>query len=486
MRSLTVFFLLALLAFGTPLNAMAAPRGNAAAHRAYDKAKALYVDLRNRDPRIKDLEAWERAASSLRSFVEQSAQKGSNAFIPEALLNLGRLYEATFKERQSRSGLSKSIFYYEHLAKNYPGHQLADDALLSLGDLRRNGLGDETAARAAYFEIIDAYPSGDKVLVAKERVGMLKPKKEPQPARSEAPQAAATPDSESTRDPAAAPPEKANESAAAAPAETAAENPPAAAPAATAGEGSALGGLAALFGREEKSKEIYANRRRIERPLVVIDPGHGGDDLGAVSPHGVYEKDVVLNIAMFLEELLRERLRARIVLTRNEDVFIPLPERTQLANDHEADLFISIHANASPKRNVSGIETYYLENTNDKASLKLAERENQSLLMTPGGKDLGYILSDLIQNAKLDESISLAHHIQDALTGRLSRYYRGVNDLGVKKAPFYVLVGAHMPCVLTEVAFIDHPVEGERLVDRRYQKLVAEALYQGVRSYFGR
>ena len=221
-------------------------------------------------------------------------------------------------------------------------------------------------------------------------------------------------------------------------------------------------------------------------PLIVIDPGHGGEDLGAEASDGTPEKEVVLNISFYLDELLRERLGVRTLLTRARDVFIPLPERAQMANAKGADLFISIHANASRYKSASGIETYYLDNTNDKSSLKLAKRENASIKFGGQNDDLSFILSDLIQNAKLDDSISLAHHLQRQLYKTVKRYYPGVKNLGVKKAPFYVLVGAHMPCVLTEVSFIDHPKEGARLLTVRYQKLIAEAIYRGLRSYLER
>ena len=214
----------------------------------------------------------------------------------------------------------------------------------------------------------------------------------------------------------------------------------------------------------------------------MIDAGHGGDEHGAVGVNGVLEKEVTLNVAKFLDELLRERLRAKTVLTRTKDVNVSLADRTKIANDHGADLFISIHANASEYKTVRGIETYYLDNTNDKSSLKLAQRENASLEEV--GTDLGFIISDFIQSAKLDESISLAHYLQKSIQGVLARYYEGVKDLGVKKAPFYVLVGAHMPCVLAEISFIDHPVEGGRLITPRYQRLAALGLYQGIKTYF--
>jgi N-acetylmuramoyl-L-alanine amidase len=224
-----------------------------------------------------------------------------------------------------------------------------------------------------------------------------------------------------------------------------------------------------------------------ERPLVVLDAGHGGDDLGAVGVENALEKDVVLRIAKNVQILLEDRLRARVVLTRDSDSFISLADRTRIANENKADLFISIHANASEQKNAQGIETYYLDNTKDRSSLKLAERENKSLefgASSETNKDLQFVFSDLIQNVKLEPSIALAHRIQSTVVNKLSRSYSAIKDLGVKKAPFYVLVGAHMPCILVEVSFIDHPIEGKRLGSTKYQDLLSTAIYEGILKHF--
>ena len=467
-RLLTVFILLVLLVSESSL-CVAAPRDERT-HQAYDRAKASYYSIRNRDPRVSKIDSWEAAASDLKEFIDDPRNR---PFAPEAAYNLGKLYETMFRARSYKLGLKRSVYYYEYIVKNFSGHPLADDALLALGDLRRDALKDDAGARAAYFEIVDVYSKGDKVNEAKERLGLVKKAKKVEPSTasgaesSEATKEIASQGGASSASSVSEVGEKEEESESA----------------------SSKGGFSifsSLFSKDEPGRQVFVEKTPISRPLIVIDPGHGGDDLGAVSQGGIYEKEVVLQISEYLSDMLQERLRARTKLTRTSDTFVALPDRTQLANSENADLFISIHANASPKHNASGIETYYLENTNDASSLKLAERENASLLMSEKGRDLSFIMSDLIQNVKLEDSISLAHHIQNAMTGRLARYYKGINDLGVKKAPFYVLVGAHMPCVLVEVAFIDHPVEGERLVQRRYQKLIAESLYQGVRNYFGR
>lgn len=219
--------------------------------------------------------------------------------------------------------------------------------------------------------------------------------------------------------------------------------------------------------------------------VVVIDPGHGGEDYGAVGVGGVYEKDVALQIALELERILAADPGTSVYLTRRRDEFVPLIERTNLVNSVNATLFVSVHANASLTRTASGIETYYLDNTGNQASKKLAERENESLRMEGGtsGNDLSFMLSDLIQNAKLDDSIRLANQVHQALVRRVASTTPGVRDLGVRSAPFWVLVGAHVPCILVEVAFVDHPVEGKRLILKSYRQSIAEGLAAGIRGY---
>ncbi|RMG39903.1 MAG: N-acetylmuramoyl-L-alanine amidase [Candidatus Dadabacteria bacterium] len=234
-----------------------------------------------------------------------------------------------------------------------------------------------------------------------------------------------------------------------------------------------------------KSRNKTERRQAVNkhRPVIVIDPGHGGEDLGARGVGGLLEKDVVLAVALELKKLLSKRLNAIVRLTRSRDVFIPLAERTNLANDFEADLFISLHVNASRSKKLTGFETYYLDNTNDKSSRKLAERENASMSFEGEQGDLQFILSDLIQNAKLEESIMLAHTVNDATYNFIKKKWPVKNNLGVKKAPFYVLVGAHMPCILVEMFFIDNKQNGLLLAKREFRKDLAWGLFNGIKKY---
>jgi len=214
---------------------------------------------------------------------------------------------------------------------------------------------------------------------------------------------------------------------------------------------------------------------------VVIDPGHGGKDPGAIGPGGLREKDVVLKIAMKLEKRLQRDLGLETILTRRDDVFIPLDERTAIANTRRADLFVSIHANATRGRRTRGIETYVLNFATDEESMELAARENA--VSTTKLSDLQYILYDLMQTAKIGESRALAEHVQGSVCNRLDRKYSRIRNLGVKEAPFYVLIGANMPCILIEVSFISNKLEERRLRDERYLDELVSGITEGIALY---
>ena len=214
---------------------------------------------------------------------------------------------------------------------------------------------------------------------------------------------------------------------------------------------------------------------------IVVDAGHGGKDPGAIGPRGTREKDVTLALARILAKRLKTEFGCQVILTRDKDIFLPLEERTAIANRVGADLFISIHANASPNRSVRGIETYYLNlSKNDKAAA-VAARENGTSLKQVS--DLEMILFDLMANSKINESSRLAAQIQKSLVGSLSRHYSQVKDHGVRQGPFYVLLGATMPSVLVETAFISNKTEEKRLANRKYQQRAADAIVAGVKKF---
>lgn len=230
----------------------------------------------------------------------------------------------------------------------------------------------------------------------------------------------------------------------------------------------------------------------VAKKIVVLDPGHGGHDPGAVGKKGLREKDVVLEIALKVAEILSKEQNIEIVLTRDKDVFIPLEERTLIALKHGADLFVSIHANASPNRSARGIETYLLNWTNDEEAIKVAARENyisvrrmkEKLARYKNDDYVARMLNDLTRDFKRDESIALANYVQDSLYSDVARVHRTTSNLGVKQALFYVLVGANMPSILAEVSFISNPEEEKLLSQESYRTVLANSIASGIKRYF--
>ena len=234
--------------------------------------------------------------------------------------------------------------------------------------------------------------------------------------------------------------------------------------------------------KTETNREAGVIQRKI-----VLDPGHGGHDSGAVGPTGLCEKDVVLDIALRIRDLIKKDYPAyEVILTRDSDVFIPLPERAKVANKSRADFFLSIHANASPNRKARGIETYLLNWTNDEEALKVAARENAISLkkMKQVQGELGVILASLDRDRKRDGSLNLAGNIQRSLVSLIKSRYPKVADLGVKQALFYVLVDAQMPSALAEVSFISNPEEEKLLSEGAYKQKIAESIVDGINAYF--
>jgi len=241
----------------------------------------------------------------------------------------------------------------------------------------------------------------------------------------------------------------------------------------------------AVRGAQQKAAGKPARTPAPQTWTVVLDPGHGGRDPGARGVTGDEEKKITLEVTKMIAARLEENPQIRVVLTRTDDSYVSLEQRTAIANAQGADLFVSIHANASENPQLAGVETYTLNNTDDRATIRLAALENGLALTgaAPGERDLAYILSDLVQTGKEDESVTLARAVQGNLVSYLRERWRGVSNLGVKKGPFYVLVGAYMPCILVEVAFLTNETEGQRIAARRYQEDIAEGIASGIRRF---
>jgi N-acetylmuramoyl-L-alanine amidase len=233
------------------------------------------------------------------------------------------------------------------------------------------------------------------------------------------------------------------------------------------------------FAQDGSRSLVRALGLKINR--IVIDPGHGGHDQGTSGTAGLLEKDLVLDVSLRLGKLIEQRMGSEVVFTRQDDTFIGLHERTALANQRKADLFLSIHANSSSATRVAGIETYYLNFTSSSDALDVAARENASVQSSV------YELKDLVQSIaqhdKIEESREFAQSIQSSLQGFESKFSPAAKDRGIRKAPFVVLIGAQMPSVLAEIGFLSNGHEEALLNRPEHRQKLAEALYRGLSRY---
>ena len=239
-----------------------------------------------------------------------------------------------------------------------------------------------------------------------------------------------------------------------------------------------------------EGQEIYRNKEKemsLAKQLglgvrsIVIDPGHGGRDPGAIGPNGLREKKVVLKLSKLLARKIRDDLHCKAILTRSTDVFLPLERRTAIANMKKADLFISLHTNAHRYKSAQGLETYFLNVALDEHSMNLAAKENAT--SKKNISDLQVILNDLMLNTKIFESSSLAKFVQRGLLSEVRKGYKRVRDRGVRQAPFYVLIGAEMPSILVEIGYITNSTENKRLGTDAYLNRVAAGIVKGIDSY---
>lgn len=282
------------------------------------------------------------------------------------------------------------------------------------------------------------------------------------------------------------------------PAAAAGPRPPATAPAAAspqekavesaAGAGSAKGSARSTPGAvPQPARPMRSGGRSMTRALglrigrVVLDPGHGGHDEGTRGPTGLLEKDLVLDVALRLGALIEERLGGEVVYTRQTDEYVGLEERTAIANEQRADLFLSIHANSSPLKRVSGAEVFFLNFTNSKEALDLAARENAG--HNKSIFELRELLQKIALSDKLDESREFARMVQRELSREWKKLNPASRDRGVKMAPFVVLIGASMPSVLAEIGFLSNARDERLLKKPEGRQRMAEALYRGIERY---
>lgn len=238
--------------------------------------------------------------------------------------------------------------------------------------------------------------------------------------------------------------------------------------------------------RPSGTRTAFAHALPIGIQTIVIDPGHGGKDPGAIGRAGLTEKDVVLDIGLRLRSLIEQRLNKKVIMTRADDTFIPLDDRTLIANSKNADLFVSIHVNSHPQRTTRGVEIYHLGPSSDRRAMAVAARENNVSIKSLDNleRTVKQILFDLGREYNMDQSQTLAYFTRQSFQTTLeNRYDYDVVDHGVKRAPFYVLLNSNMPSILAEVSFISNPTEEQLLRQGPYRQAIAESLFQGIRTY---
>jgi N-acetylmuramoyl-L-alanine amidase len=242
------------------------------------------------------------------------------------------------------------------------------------------------------------------------------------------------------------------------------------------------------FKKAKKGKKghLYipsSGRDKKSARLIVVDAGHGGKDQGAKSASGIHEKNVNLTIARHVKTILVNRFKYRVVMTRKDDTFIPLKERSAIANNRNADLFVSIHANAAKRKSAHGIETYFLGTTHNDDALAVAARENGELVQSVKDGQVQEILASLITTTKINDSSRLAGTVQENLFRSTRKKFRALKNLGVKEGPFYVLHGADMPSILVEVGFLTNRKESRMLSKPDYLYRLASSIAEGIHKY---
>ncbi len=503
------------------------------AEALYQMARREYYALEKSEQRKKKRIYWERCIHRFERIYDKFP-KSNRA--DDALFMVGKLYEELSHYSGLSSDLNLAISPYQRLTTYYPASRYADDAQYRIGVIHQSNR-DFERAYLSFSKVVERFPSGDMISAAREQLVELEPYR-PRPKRlvqvmsirhwssAEYTRVVIDLDGETEysdhilrSDPELGKPPRVYLDIQSARISPALRQPI-----------PIQDGLLTMARAAQHSKDVVRvvldmeslstyrtfplnppfrividvqgngqipeqPERRDQAPQkpslpqqlglgvrrVVIDPGHGGKDPGAIGPQGLKEKDVVLKIARKLEKKLRDELGLEPILTRRDDRFISLDERTAIANAQKADLFISIHANAIRGRRTRGIETYVLNFATDEEAMKLAALENA--VSTKKLSDLQYILYDLMRTAKISESRALAENVQGSIYGRLRGKYSRVKDLGVKEAPFYVLIGANMPCILVEVSFISNREEERRLRSDSYLDDLASGIKNGIMRY---
>lgn len=402
----------------------------------YGQARKVYYGLINVKDRQVTRDEWILCAGKFNG-VESAFPKSREGY--KAVYTVARIYHHLYSEFGRSEDLDFALQYYQKLIDDFPFKYLADDALYHKGEayLERKNY---ASASDVFKTILDKYSDGDQTEKAKKALDGIKP-------LLSKPTVAQT-DIRVVSD---------------------------------------LSKKATVERKAEVAQKIKpvsvpAHQVLPPVPLVVLDPGHGGKDIGAQGVHGLLEKSVNLDVAKRVKDVLEKRYKYRVLLTREDDTFISLKERGALANEHSASMFVSIHTNAAPRKTAQGIETYYLGIGSNERARETAARENGELVKSVQDDQVQNILADLLGTTKINDSSRLAGRVQGHLVS-VTRKYDGVKNLGVKEGPFFVLHDTNMPSILIEVGFITNSEEERRLDSQRYLNLLAFSIARGIHEF---
>jgi len=456
-------------------NAAAADGSRAAAGAAeaeYQQNRKAFYALKADPQARRSRDRWMKAAAR---FEATAARYPGSPRAPQALYSAAELRNELSHLSLVAADRRTALAEYHQLAERYPASSLADDALFQAARMELDRENDPASARKDLEQLVTAHPKGDMVRRARVLLASLKVPVEAAPSVVAA-RPKATPEPKAEREEESSEGEEA----------TAGEDDGATTDTAPAAEAkfSAKPAAAALRSLQKVGASPRGMPLAVQMGLgvhrVVIDAGHGGRDFGAMGPGGTREKDVTLAMAQKLAAQL-EAQGLQVLLSRSDDEFVTLEERARFANEHRADLFISIHANANSDRRVRGTQTYFLNATDDSYALRLAARENAATERSIS--DLQLILADLATKANVEESHQLAEAVQREMVKQLGRDFGAGRDLGVKHALFYVLLGVRMPAILVETAFVSNPAEERRLNSDAFQAAVARDIATGVSRF---
>jgi len=429
----------------------------------------------------------------------------------KAEFTIGKLYEGLNAISKNSKDLERAAQYYKNVSQNYSAANLSDDALFRVAEIYLLQ-GRLASASETFKGIFEKYPKGDQAKKAQQKfrgikvtaqhkiyaeIAAVNKPRQPKPlvtARKKSPLKQVSPvavvsDKEKivaefkkrTQKPAV---KRISRSAPAKPSNKFSVRKKVVKP-------TTMIKAASFSKKRVKIKDGFGRgylynpkiRDSSNAPLIVVDAGHGGKDHGARSASGMKEKDVNIKIAKHVKTILVNRYKYRVVMTRKDDTFIPLKDRSKISNKRNADLFVSIHANAAKRKSAHGIETYFLGTSHNEQALETAARENGALVKSVKDNQVQQILASLITTTKINDSSRLAGRVQDNLYRSTKKKYRGLKNLGVKEGPFYVLHGADMPSILVEVGFLTNRKEAKMLARPEYLYRLASSIAEGIHKY---